>query len=507
MMPATLDVMELPGRTEIVLIVDGGPGAGEAADRLLDRVVALLSQGEGREDTPAGAGGLPVPDSPLALVRAHAARGADAVALLEPGGRTLTYRRLGEEVSCLADALRELGVRGRDRVVTVLPDGLDASVFFLAAATAAVATPLNPAYSENELENAFAVIAPALLVLSPGTSAAARAVAARRGVPVAELRRDGDGDSYALALCSGSLGRHVPGPEAGECLLLQTSGTTGEGKLVPLTWPVMLAGARASGRAYDLGAADRRLNIMPLFHVQGLVGGLLASLACGSSVVCAATARPADVLRWLDASGVTWFSASPAMHQRIVEQAPEGWCPPAALRFVRSGSAALPPALRERLETFYQRPVVESYGMTEAHQIASTPLVAGATAMVPTGSEVGFLAGGEIARQAGVRGEIVVRGGNVVSRYVHPGQATTESFTDGWFRTGDEGELTADGALRITGRIKDLIIRGGEKVAPLEVENALVRHPAVRRAAVCGVPIPTSANRSPRSSCSTTARR
>ncbi len=487
-LPGTFTIVETPGRTELVFTCDGGPHAGERADRLLDRIVTAVAQEPTAPREPAASSGPTAAMSPLALIRGHAARAADAVALVEPDGLQLGYGQLADAVACLADELRRLGVQPRDRVAVVLPEGLDASVLLLAATSAAVAGPLNPAYSAQELDRALAELGPVLLVLGPGLSETARSVARRRGLPVAELQRDGD--RFRLTPPSATLRRPPVRPDAGECLVLQTSGTTGQNKLVPLAWTTVLAGAAATSRAYQLTAADRRLNIMPLFHVQGLVGALLAALSCGSSVVCAPSPQPQDIPVWLADYRVTWFSASPALHQRILDAVPARWQPPAALRFVRSGSAALSPALRERLEAFYRVPVVESYGMTEAHQIASTPLVLGDRAMVPTGSQIGFLVDGDVVQAAGVRGEIVVRGDNVVARYLSPPQASAQAFVHGWFRTGDEGELTAAGRLTITGRIKDLIIRGGEKVAPQEVEDALLRHPAVRQAAVCAVPDP-----------------
>lgn len=487
-LPPGFTLLELPGRTEIVFSCDGGAGAAERAQWLLDRVVATLSDSRIDED---GSRGRPAPriGSPLELIQAHADRDPHAAALLEPGGLHLDYGQLAENVARVGKALGDLGIRPRDRVAAILPDGLDAAVAFLAVATAAVFCPLNPAYSMDEVDNAFDDLSPALLVAGPGLSTAAREVAQRRGIPVAELERGDEG--FRLVPHSGVAGESAPLPDAGESLLLQTSGTSGRTKLVPLTWATMLVGARASCQAYRLEPADRRLNVMSLFHVQGLVGSVLASLASGSSVVCANSAAPEDVLAWLREHDITWFSASPMMHERILEAAATDWRPPPRLRFVRSGSAALPPALRERLEAVYRVPVVESYGMTEAHQIASSPLEPGDAAMVPTGSEVRIRVDGEITAQAGARGEIVVRGANVVSRYLSPAHANGDSFVDGWFRTGDEGELTVDGRLRITGRIKDLIIRGGEKVSPLEVENVLARHPAVRQVVVCGVPDPS----------------
>ncbi|MER6168356.1 non-ribosomal peptide synthetase [Streptomyces violaceorubidus] len=509
--PPSFSLVEFGDHTEITLTADGGAAVAERMETLLDAVARDLAgdrapqaQAPAPEPVtlrhepplhPAAHNAEPSTATPLRLIRQQAGRDPRAIALIEPGGRSLDYGRLADLVAASVDALHRIGVGGHDRVATVLSDGLDTSVLFLATASAAVCAPLSPAYSQREYDDALKAIAPALMVVAPGLSLRAREAAGRLGVPVAEFARTDDG--HELTLTSGTLpGRSATAGSAdsadpvAERLLLQTSGTTGQGKLVPLTWTTMLAGAQASAAAYELTPADRRLNIMPLFHVQGLVGSLLTALSSGSSVVCADAPEPDDVPAWLAEHGITWFSASPTMHQRILERAPANWRPPKTLRFVRSGSAALPPALRPELERFYGVPVVESYGMTEAHQVASTPVRAGAAAMRPTGSRIGFLSGGVVRTGTGIRGEIVVSGANVISRYAAPEEATADAFVEGWFRTGDEGELTADGELRITGRIKELIVRGGEKVAPAEVENVLSRHPAVRQVAVCGVPDP-----------------
>jgi acyl-CoA synthetase (AMP-forming)/AMP-acid ligase II/acyl carrier protein len=253
----------------------------------------------------------------------------------------------------------------------------------------------------------------------------------------------------------------------------------------------MLAGAAASARAYGLGPGDRRLNIMPLFHIQAVVGSLLCSLWSGSSVVLVRSFSPSRVLGLLADRHATWFSATPTMHQEILDAAAHAGRRAPALRFVRVGSSALTQPLRARLEEFYQVPVVESYGMTEAHQIASVPLPDGTSAagLIPTGARVAILgADGEPVTSAGARGEIVVSGPNVVSGYLWPPEENERAFTRGWFRTGDEGELLPDGSLRIVGRIKELINRGGEKISPSDVERVLLDHPAVVAAAVCGVP-------------------
>jgi acyl-CoA synthetase (AMP-forming)/AMP-acid ligase II/acyl carrier protein len=254
----------------------------------------------------------------------------------------------------------------------------------------------------------------------------------------------------------------------------------------------MMAAAGATCRAYGLTANDRRLNIMPFHHIQGLVGSVLASLLCGSSVVCAPAFDPAEVPRLLREYDITWFSGSPTMHQQILEAVGRDDGPrPPMLRFVRSGSAPLPSVLRDRLQAAFGVPIIESYGMTEAHQIASDPVppsppVAG---MAPTGCDIAIRGtAGAISAEPGRLGEVVIRGTNVIPGYLGDDDSNAACFVDGWFRTGDVGTVAEDGSLLIEGRIKDMINRGGEKILPQEIEHTLARHPRVRQAAVLGLP-------------------
>jgi len=424
--------------------------------------------------------------SPLDLVLRHASEEPGRIALIPIGGDPITYSRLAETVIGATEALRGCGVPDGGRIATVLDDSAGSAVLMLAASSAGVCAPLNPAYSAAEFDRALATLDPAVLVSSPG-GGTARSAAERAGIPVAEWD---DVTGRLILVSSGSRAATASPAPVGGCLLLQTSGTTSDGKLVPLSRATVMAAARATVRAYHLDRNDRLLNVMPMFHVLGFVGSLLATLCAGGSMVCATTPRPDAIPHWLHDHEATWFSAGPALHEWILERLPAGWPPPKTLRFVRSGAAPLPAALRLRMATAYgDVPIVETYGMTEAHQIASTPLVAGSAALVRTGSEVAVLADGEVTRTVGVRGELLVRGPNVIDRYLTD-EDTASAFVDGWFRTGDEGVLAGGGALEITGRIKDLIIRGGEKVVPAEVEDVLRGHPAVADAVVVGVPDP-----------------
>lgn len=251
-------------------------------------------------------------------------------------------------------------------------------------------------------------------------------------------------------------------------------------------------------RAYEIDECDRRLNFMPLYHVQGLVGSVTASLVAHGSIVCTPGFEARRVPEWVREWGATWFSATPTMYQEILRSGAGGLAElgSAGLRFTRVGSSALPQTQRSQIEDAFLLPVVESYGMTEAHQIASTPLDrrrhrAGAVGP-PTGSAIAILLpnGGGFG-SPGELGEVVIRGANVVDGYVDDPQANRECFVDGWFRTGDLGLLDEAGYLVLRGRLKEIINRGGEKISPHEVDEALLEHPSVVEAVTFPVPDPT----------------
>jgi hypothetical protein len=354
----------------------------------------------------------------------------------------------------------------------------------------ATCCPVNLAASDWEHERYLGRVQPAAVLSRAGAATGLRAVAGRLGIPVLDAAPPGAGGP---ALVGGSCGtksrdRSTEPP----VLVLPTSGTTGEGRLVGLTARNVMAAAHASGRAYGLCERDTRLNAMPMFHVQGIVGSLLASVVSGGSVRCLSSFDPAAVAERLLAGDATWYSGSPTMYERLLAVPGLAGNLPPAVRFLRVGSAALGADLRGRLEGAFERPVTESYGMTEAHQIASSPIdgriVLG---LVPTGSSVRVLAaGGRPGFEPGDAGELLIAGPNVTPGDFEMDPLPPEAFVDGWLRTGDVGQVLEDGSFRVVGRTKEMINRGGEKISPLEVEAALRLHPAVAEAAVFAVPDP-----------------
>ncbi|CDR02699.1 non-ribosomal peptide synthetase [Streptomyces iranensis] len=439
----------------------------------------------------------------LAVIERHARIRGDAPAILAPGDPAgLSYRRLSGRMHAVRAALTGLGVRPGHRVAVVPGEDADSAALLLGVLAAAACCPVNPLWSATETQDYLDTLDVALIVLADGAGTAAAQQVAAAKAPAVTLRFTGE-DLVVEPQDGGRPAETAAtGPYPDEALLLRTSGTTSIGKVVSLSAAGVVAAAQATVDAYHLTDSDRRFNIMPFFHVQGLVGSLIASLLPGGSIVCAPAPDPATALRHALDSEATWLSATPTMHRLMVRHVPRDRDWPGPLRFVRCGSGALTAGLRAELETGYGLPVVESYGMSEAHQIASTPLPGdpGAAGLVPTGSEVAVLdQHGQVSTAPDASGEIVIRGANVMHGYVWPpglkspfvrGGSAGDTEGAGWLRTGDLGRLLPDGSFLITGRVKEMINVGGEKVSPFEVEAAMLSHPAVAEAVAFGIPDP-----------------
>jgi acyl-CoA synthetase (AMP-forming)/AMP-acid ligase II len=427
-----------------------------------------------------------VPESLLAILQ----QGSRSPALVCPDdGTVVSHGELASAVHRLAGLLAGLGVEPGQRVAIVLPNGPEFVELLLAvAALGATAAPLNPGYTAAEYAFYLEDLDPSLLLVQTGRGADVRAAAG--GLTVADVSLQHQGmPRLSVAGAEAAVERPF---EAGHpedvALLLHTSGTTKRPKQVPLLQRNLMAAVRAIGAHYRLGEADISYCAMPLFHVHGLIASTLAQLAAGGSVITPRRLTPRRYWQQVSAHGVTWTSASPTIHQELVDH---GTVPAPSIRFVRSCSSALSPGLMERLEKIYEVPVLEAYGMTEAsHQMTANPLPPRrrrpGSVGVEAGAQVRIVdkAGRDVpARQVG---EVAVRGPGLTPGYRSDPQSNAESFFDGWFRTGDRG-LLDDGYLRLEGRIKELIIRGGENISPGEVEDVLKAHPAVADAVCFGI--------------------
>jgi acyl-CoA synthetase (AMP-forming)/AMP-acid ligase II len=421
----------------------------------------------------------------------------DHAAILAPGREPLSFAAFRALVRDTVASLNRLGIGRGDRVAIVLPNGPEMAAAFIAVAAGAAAAPLNPAYRAEEFEFYLSDLGAKALIVEAGATGPSVEVARKLGVQIFELRPRIDSGAGAFELVgAGRAGETRAGPALAVdvALILHTSGTSSRPKIVPLSQRNVCVSANNVATTLALSASDRSLNVMPLFHIHGLIAGLLAPLSRGGAIFCTPGFNALKFFAWMREARPTWYTAVPTMHQAILTRVAHNLDVIAAhpLRFIRSSSSSMPPQVIADLEATFGAPLIEAYGMTEAaHQMASNPLVG----LRKPGS-VGPSAGPEIAvmdergglLRPGETGEIVIRGENVTAGYENNPKANAEAFCAGWFRTGDQGVLDADGYVRLTGRLKEIINRGGEKISPREIDEVLMDHPAVRQVVTFAIP-------------------
>ena len=428
----------------------------------------------------------------LTIAELFADPGSSAPAIIATSPlAVVSYKALAGQIERLSGQLRNAGLKPGDSVAIVLPNSLYFLVIFLALTRARlVAAPLNQADKPDELRF-FIKDAQAHAVVAEGANVAVREAAARLGLPIWQPRVDSRGVVELPELPKASRSTIDPRDVDDIALFAYTSGTTGRPNCVPLTHANVVWSARNIATHYALTPAERSLVVLPLFHGHGLIGATLSTLASGGSVIVPPRFSASEFWRLFREHRATWYSAVPTIHQVLLARADSDGAPHSGPRFIRSCSATLAPTILTKLENRFGAPVLEAYGMTEAaHQVASNPLPPlpqkPGSVGVGTGISIIDKTGRHLA--ANTAGEVVVRGPNVMRGYRNNPEANAESFIDGWFRTGDIGVIDNDGYLALTGRIKELINRGGEKISPEEIEAALLEHPAVAEAAVFGVP-------------------
>ena len=425
--------------------------------------------------------------------------GAEAApALSSPGGTPLTYGGLRRLVADITASLATQGIGPNDRVGIVLDNGPEMAAAFLAIGSAATAAPLNPTYRAEEFEFYLTDLRAKLLVVAEGKDSPAIGVAEKLGIPIARLMaHPGQGAGTFTLRYEGSGGTPQPvrAPSPDDiALVLHTSGTTSRPKIVPLAHKNIAASAANIRNTLGLTANDRGLVIMPLFHIHGLIAALSAPLSAGGEVCCSPGFNALKFFGWVDEVKPTWYTGVPTMHQAILLRAPGNAeiVQNHRLRFIRSSSSALPPTVIAELERVFDVPVVEAYGMTEAaHQMASNPLSGPrkpGTVGPSGGPDIRIVDDTGTTVPRGHPGEIVIKGPNVMTAYENNPKANADAFYDGWFRTGDQGVMDDDGYVSITGRLKEIINRGGEKISPREVDEIIMDHPAVHQCVTFAMP-------------------
>ena len=417
-----------------------------------------------------------------------------------PDTPDLSYGDLRTLIIYTVKKLNGYGIGRNDRVAIVLKNGPEMAASFLAVACGTTSAPLNPAYRADEFEFYLSDLNAKALVVEKGSDTPAIGVSEKLGIMIIDLvpsPSKGAGSftlerrgTKTLTLAQG--GWAQPDDVA---LILHTSGTTSRPKIVPLSHRNVAVSAGNIAETLAFTAKDRGLNIMPLFHIHGLIAGTLAPLSRGGYLFCSPGFNALKFFGWMEECKPNWYTAVPTMHQAILSRAAQNKATieKYPLRFIRSSSSSLPTQVIREIEEVFKAPMIEAYGMTEAsHQMCSNPL----PPKPRKPGAVGIAAGPEVAimdekgnlLKPGDIGEIVIRGENVTKGYENNPKANADAFTKGWFRTGDQGVMDKDGYVTLTGRLKEIINRGGEKISPVEVDEVLMDHPAVMQVVTFAVP-------------------
>jgi acyl-CoA synthetase (AMP-forming)/AMP-acid ligase II/thioesterase domain-containing protein len=412
----------------------------------------------------------------------------------------MTYQELSNQLVATVESLNAKGVGRNDRLAMILPNGPEAAVAFLAVSSGAVSAPLNPYLQAEEYQYLFSDLKPRALLIQAGLDSAAINIAEKSKIPVLRLSSVLTGSSGLFTVRGEVRNQQARGGFAEPndiALVLYTSGTTSRPKMVSLTHRNICTSAQNIRAALELTQADRCLNVMPLFHIHGLIGALLSTISAGACIFCTPGFYAPRFYEWMKEYRPTWYTAVPTMHQAVLVRSESNLevISRSRLRFIRSSSSALAPQVMDELEKTFHVPVIESYGMTEAsHQMTSNPLPPRrrkpGSVGPSAGPEIGIMdADGNFLPHEEV-GEVVIRGPTVMRGYDHNPEANSAAFVKGWFRTGDQGYLDQDNFLVITGRLKEIINRGGEKISPLEIDETLLDHPSVAQAVAFALPHP-----------------
>ncbi|KAF2759479.1 acetyl-CoA synthetase-like protein [Pseudovirgaria hyperparasitica] len=421
---------------------------------------------------------------------------SDAPAIIVPGrpSLTITYTQLCAEVASFQRKLASLGISPASAVSIALPNTYEFIVAFIAASwQRAIAAPLNPSYKQDEFEFYIDDLSSAVTLVPKGAyqqDAAAVRAARKYKAAIAECYWNGNEvvlDVKEKGKLESKGAQRLEGAQPDDvALVLHTSGTTGRPKAVPLTHRNLTRTMGNIQRTYSLTTRDRTMLVMPLFHVHGLLAGFLAPLASSGSVIVPLKFSASDFWRDFIEHKANWYTAVPTIHQILLKTPLPSPIPD--IRFIRSCSSPLSPKTFHEIEKSFNAPVLEAYAMTEAaHQMTSNPLPPGkrqpGSVGIGQGVEIKILdqEGNEVPQ--GSEAEICIRGENVTKGYLNNPEANKTSFTrGGFFRTGDQGKKDADGYVIITGRIKELINKGGEKISPIELDNVVAQHAAVAEA-------------------------
>ena len=412
------------------------------------------------------------------------------IAITSKDNLPLYYEDLKKLIHNISGQLSANKISNTDRAAIVLPNGPHMATSFLAVSSYMSAAPLNPNYKSEEYEFYLKDLKPKIVIVEKNSKNSVVDIAKKIGIPLVEIKTSKNQPTGFFDLFDNQSEYNLP-EENDEALVLHTSGTTSRPKIVPLSNSNIFSSSSNISSSLKLTKEDHCLNIMPLFHIHGLIAVLAASMKVGASVCASEGFNALKFLELASSEKITWYSGVPTMHQTILMRANKNleMAKNLKLRFLRSSSASLPPAIFEKLNDVFECPVIEAYGMTEAtHQMTSNPLPPQKQKPgfvgIPAGPEVCIMNEKDEILNQGEEGEVCIKGTNVTSGYENNPEANKTSFSNGWFRTGDQGYFDQEGYLKISGRLKEIINKGGEKISPLEVDNVLMDHPAIE-VAVC----------------------
>ena len=404
------------------------------------------------------------------------------------GRRELTFGEIADRAARVAQVLRGRGLEPGDRLAVQLPNRLEFIDLFLACVhSGIVLVPINVLYREREIAHIVADAQPTLIVATEAQRALFPSGSAV--VDVDDLMRDAEAPTATAT-------DRVPRPAIdgdAAAAIVYTSGTTGRSKGAVLTHNNFAANAAALVTCWRITSADRYLAVLPLFHVHGLGNGVCAWLASGCLMRLTERFEAAKALDWFQDFQPTLFFGVPTVYVRLLElPADEARAIGARTRLFVSGSAPLPPHVLEQFRERFGHTILERYGMSETLMLASNLLEgerrAGTVGYPLPGVSLSVRDRHGQPVKTGDVGEVWVKGPTVSPGYWANPEATAKAFTDGWFMTGDVGELDAAGCLTLRGRATELIISGGFNIYPREIEEVLLEQPGVREAAVIGAP-------------------
>ena len=418
-----------------------------------------------------------------------------------PDESDITYRELLQYIDNTFNQLSSLNIKKEDRIAIALENGSAMASTFIAIASNYTSCPLNPSFTKEEFKFYYDDLKVKAVIIEENRLIKAREAAEELNIKIINLKKKTASNFIKLNIEINNTNKtYFPNSNEDDiAMILHTSGTTSRPKMVPLSHKNLMASAKNISTTLNLNKNDKCLNIMPMFHIHGLIAAILAPIYQSGSIITPSGFDALKFFRWVEEYKPTWYTAVPTMHQAILSRAPRNIdiIQNNPLKFIRSSSASLPSIVMENLERVFNTCVIESYGMTEAaHQMTSNPLPPrkrkSGTVGLAAGPDVALLYKNEIINNdqnnRNITGHIIIKGENVTNGYINNPKANAESFTNGWFLTGDEGMFDDDGYLKITGRLKEIINRGGEKISPKEIDEILMDNENIQQAVAFSVP-------------------